>query len=465
MKRFLALLFVVPFIWPGLCLAEPMLAEKLSGRILLQVEDNGEAWYVSPANYTRYFLGRPDDAFELMRNQGIGITNNNLAKIKPALENLGGPDTDDDGLPDSFEVALGIDKNKKDSDGDGHSDWEEISAGYNPAGDGALSIDNAFAAEQKGKIFLQTQRNGEAWYVSPTDNLRYYLGRPADAFAVMRALGLGISNIDLGKIKSVYETEKNENTASGVFDLSAMEKTIHLLINNERKAYGLAVLTWNDDLAAVARAHSASLAKENETITDANLICDYPIIHHEGLSEGFNVSRRLENGDVYNFSKNGENIALVAGGIFMFLSGPGESNVVRVEECRKRLADWESDLKEQLEMEDSEAVKISIILSEIQKRKDQIDKETLKKEDVTWKYPEEVTKEMIDGWMDSPGHRANILDLDFDQTGVGLAYVNGYVIGTQVFTKKVTCGYQEGACCDRGGCYLPLSCGDDNVCR
>ena len=36
------------------------------GRILLQVEENGEAWYVYPENRLRYYLGRPDDASALM---------------------------------------------------------------------------------------------------------------------------------------------------------------------------------------------------------------------------------------------------------------------------------------------------------------------------------------------------------------------------------------------------------------
>lgn len=30
----------------------------LSGKILLQVEDRGEAWYVNPANLKRYYLGQ-----------------------------------------------------------------------------------------------------------------------------------------------------------------------------------------------------------------------------------------------------------------------------------------------------------------------------------------------------------------------------------------------------------------------
>lgn len=57
------------------------LANRLSGRILLQVEENGEAWYVNPVNNERYFLGRPADAFKIMRNFGLGISNSDLDQI------------------------------------------------------------------------------------------------------------------------------------------------------------------------------------------------------------------------------------------------------------------------------------------------------------------------------------------------------------------------------------------------
>lgn len=51
-----------------------------------------------------------------------------------------------------------------------------------------------------GKILLDVEQNGEAYYIYPKDKKAYYLGRPADAFKVMRDLGLGITNSDLSKI-------------------------------------------------------------------------------------------------------------------------------------------------------------------------------------------------------------------------------------------------------------------------
>jgi hypothetical protein len=179
------------------------LNQKIKGKILLQVESKGEAWYVNPASGERNSLGRPSEAFEVMKSAGVGITNANLKKIQVADKNLAsGKDTDGDGLSDTIEISFGTDASSTDSDSDGTDDKTEILAGYDPtSSDTASMIDADFAAEQSGKILLQVESKGEAWYVNPTDNKRYFLGRPADAFNVMRSVGLGISNDNLDKVK------------------------------------------------------------------------------------------------------------------------------------------------------------------------------------------------------------------------------------------------------------------------
>jgi len=63
-----------------------------------------------------------------------------------------------------------------------------------------LNYDNNFSVAQKGKIFLQVESRGQAWYVNPSDGKRYFLARPADAFAIMRLLGIGIANNDFSKL-------------------------------------------------------------------------------------------------------------------------------------------------------------------------------------------------------------------------------------------------------------------------
>jgi len=159
-KKIIILIFLFLFFPPALVRAQS-LGEKLSGRILLNVEGKGEAWYVYPEDNKRYYLGRPADAFAVMRELGLGISELDFQKIAQA------------GMP--------------------------------------VAGDRALAGQLAGRIVLQVEKNGEAWYINPVDLKKYYLGRPADAFALMRELGLGISREDLAKVhKPIYDESINE---------------------------------------------------------------------------------------------------------------------------------------------------------------------------------------------------------------------------------------------------------------
>jgi hypothetical protein len=184
--------------------AKSDLANKLSGKILLQVEENGEAWYVEPEKQEKYFLNRPANAFEIMRKFGSGITNSDLEKIQIGLIDNNNTDTDMDGLSDNLEIAIGTDINIIDTDMDGYNDKEEISNSHDPLSTNKKNIDQDFSKLQSGKILLQVEKNGEAWYINGDDLKRYYLGRPSDAFNIMRSLGLGITTNDLNKIPNGY---------------------------------------------------------------------------------------------------------------------------------------------------------------------------------------------------------------------------------------------------------------------
>jgi len=103
-------------------------------------------------------------------------------------------DNDNDGLSNDLEIALGLNPDKADTDEDGYSDKEELLSGHNPKGTGKSNIDNAFTNKQKGKIFIETEGNGEAWYVNPSNGDKYFLGRPNDAFNLMRKFSLGVKH-------------------------------------------------------------------------------------------------------------------------------------------------------------------------------------------------------------------------------------------------------------------------------
>ena len=199
-NKFLLIIVPILFFALGPAEADNGLAQKLAGRILLQVESRGEAWYVNPTDFKRYYLGRPQDAFDLMRDSGLGITDNDLKKISVGLLDYDDADSDGDGLSDRFEEALGTDPREADTDGDGYPDRLELENDFDSLGPGRLPIDNNFSLTVAGKILLQTEGRGEAWYVNPADLKRYYLGRPTDAFLVMRELSLGITDKNLETI-------------------------------------------------------------------------------------------------------------------------------------------------------------------------------------------------------------------------------------------------------------------------
>lgn len=202
--RFLTIVFVYSFltIFGSMLFSVRGDADsRFRGRILLEVEKKGEAWYVDPKTGNRAYLGRPDDAFSLMRSVGNGIATKDLERIPVSTSNLDrGDDSDSDALSDDVERAFRTDPQNSDTDGDGHVDGVEVRNGYSPIGAGKFPIDKEFTRKQAGKILLQVEQNGEAWYVHPIELKRYYLGRPAIAFDVMRKTGLGISDADIGII-------------------------------------------------------------------------------------------------------------------------------------------------------------------------------------------------------------------------------------------------------------------------
>jgi len=117
------------------------LTERLNGKILLQVQEHGEAWYIYPLDGFRYYLGRPADAFTLMKELSLGVSDADFDKFN----------------------------------------------GKAPA-------------RLAGRILFKPEDNGKAYYVKPDDLSLHYLGRPLDAFNLMREMGLGITTENLEQI-------------------------------------------------------------------------------------------------------------------------------------------------------------------------------------------------------------------------------------------------------------------------
>lgn len=149
-------------------LIDQKLSQRLSGRILLQVEERGEAWYVRTGDLKRYYLADGNSAYAIMRYFSLGITNSDLAKLPS--------------------VASVEDMNQSSS---------------------VCSV-NPMANRLKGKILLQVEKNGEAWYVDPIKCRAIYMADGNSAYQIMRYLGLGITNNDLAKIQRGYISDKFE---------------------------------------------------------------------------------------------------------------------------------------------------------------------------------------------------------------------------------------------------------------
>jgi hypothetical protein len=116
------------------------LIDRLAGKIMLMVDRSGEAWYVDPISRARYYLQDGPTAYDFLRAFGLGITNNDLATIPTSEDEVGG---------------------------------------------------GAAAERLAGRILLQVEENGEAWYINPADLKRYYLRDGDAAYEIMRELSLG----------------------------------------------------------------------------------------------------------------------------------------------------------------------------------------------------------------------------------------------------------------------------------
>jgi len=120
--------------------------EHVRGRILIDVDQRGEAWYVHPISFQRYYLHTPENALAVMRALSLGISDANLMRIpEPGAR------------------------------------WD-------------IAYDLKHVA---GRILLRVENGGEAWYVDPVSMRRHRLGSPEDAMKVMVSLGLGITHKNL----------------------------------------------------------------------------------------------------------------------------------------------------------------------------------------------------------------------------------------------------------------------------
>jgi len=329
MKK-IALIILTILLIPGI--AKASFSSDIKGMILLQVEENGEAWYVYPDNLNRYYLGRPADAFEIMRNLGLGIKHAELVDY----------------------------------------------------------LNSFFPERLSGKIMLDVEMNGEAYYVYPKELKGYYLGRPDDAFAIMREKGLGITNSDLAMITT---SEQSKLPFSENFNYQPFEQPV---------ADNSSPTTTNNQLLSPAEPNS----KNTDTVdVDVNV----PLIQADEIS--------LIEINTYNY----------------------------VNEHRQRIGSkkliWHSFIAD-IAREHSQNMADGIIApshegfdQRVAEIKTYIVQTNGAAENLAWnKGYDDPAKAAFDWWMTSSGHKASLEDNFYDLTGVGAARsADGTYYITQIF--------------------------------
>jgi len=230
MKRFLVLFSFLSLLFIPFVVNADSLIERVKGYILLQVEQNGEAWFVRPVNGKRYYMKNGEVAYEMMRSFGLGITDADLGKIQSV------------------------------------TDTTTMNASNATCKVGTV------ANQVRGRILLQVQQNGEAWYVHPQKCLRIYMKDGDAAFTIMRFLGLGITDTDLQAIPTANgftlpngtPTTPDDPPGTLLDDQHDSQRSALLgRINLERSNMGLGQLSLSFSLSTAAQSQADDMTTRN----------------------------------------------------------------------------------------------------------------------------------------------------------------------------------------------------------
>ncbi|MFH0854450.1 MAG: hypothetical protein V1891_03080 [bacterium] len=140
------------------------LNNKYKGYVMIRAENKGQLYYISPVSKKAYHIVIPNHTRQLILGAGVGITNENIAKIQ---------------VGSACPATI-------------------------PNCDFPSKYDQNFANKYKGYIFLQTEEKGEAWYVNPKDGKRYYLGAPENGYNILASTAIGISEKDFAELELAY---------------------------------------------------------------------------------------------------------------------------------------------------------------------------------------------------------------------------------------------------------------------
>ncbi len=133
---------------------DPVLTKRLFGRMLLDVEGNGEVYYLDPVTGGKEYLADGSSAHFLLERRALGINEEDFARLTL------GTDRDEESVCDESELGEAL----------------------------------------KGRIVIRVDENGEAYWILPTNCRAYYVGTHDAAYELMKKFSLGLTKANLAKI-------------------------------------------------------------------------------------------------------------------------------------------------------------------------------------------------------------------------------------------------------------------------
>lgn len=204
---FLFSLLVLPFSTEA-----ATLTDRLSGRVLLAVEDKGEAWYIDPTSKERIYVKDGPTAFALLRSKGLGVSEKDFSRIE------------------QHSVSL----------------WKRLS----------------------GRIILRVEQHGEAYYLEPVSKKVVYLSDGLATFQLLRTYGLGIKTLDLSTIPVQSDSQTPDPAPNQLTSEDTLDLHWQQLVNDRRSSFTLSRLASSSELeqsAAVWVKHLAGLQTISHT--------------------------------------------------------------------------------------------------------------------------------------------------------------------------------------------------------
>lgn len=212
--------------------------DRVSGRLLLQVQQGGRIWYVDPVHKKRYEVTFKN-ALPLFEKLALGITNIDLEQI-PQMN--------------------------------------------------CACLPGALSEKLKGRLLLQVQDRGRIWYVDQ-DGYKHEVTWE-NLMNLFRSLSLGITDFDLGKITEdallIQSYEENNSkdreplTVNGestlVFDISLLNEYWLTKINNLRAKQGLRLLKTDQRFVNTAQEwadYMANTGSMSHTRSDGKSMHDW----------------------------------------------------------------------------------------------------------------------------------------------------------------------------------------------